>query len=116
MNEDRSNFIELIDNQDSRVGNRPPSTGTFVPDLVWMRLDNTFRYIGEAKTRHDIHNEHTRNQLIEYLRIIESQDFGELVLAVPLGSEKTSCILLENIVLQEGFLTSKWHVISKNLQ
>ena len=42
--------------------------------------------------------------------------FGELVLAVPLGSEKTSCILLENIVLQEGFLTSKWHVISKNLQ
>ena len=111
-NSDRSKYLEFIDDAESRAGSSPPATGRYIPDLAWMTLDNRFRFIGEAKTRNDINNDHTMGQLEEYLRMLSWQQEGELILAVPSGYESSARALVALVEKKLNLPYSKWCVVS----
>lgn len=114
--ENKDSYLELLDDLNSGAGKGPPSTGAHIPDLAWMTLDNTFRFIGEAKTGNDIHNEHTWSQLAEYIRLLDAQDKGELILAVPKGHEKSSRALLARIERELRPNHCVWHVVTPSIR
>ena len=90
----------------------PSEIGGFKPDLVWQYIDSKYRFIGEAKTRNDINKSHTRAQLLEYMRVLNTQGCGDLIVAVPWGCEKTVRSLITSIQKKHSFKNFGWHVIS----
>lgn len=96
-----------------------PRSGVYAPpfriggadaDIIAVRRDTDFAIVGEAKTRGDIDNLHTRNQLKDYFEFLVTQPGGLLWFSVPLGSggealtvtkgvrRKTRCDRVELIV------------------
>jgi hypothetical protein len=62
---------------------RPPTIGSFTPDVFASDFPSTFRVIGEAKTRDDLETERSRRQLTAFLDHLSLHPPGALWIAVP---------------------------------
>jgi hypothetical protein len=108
----KSNHIVIIDAHSEGRTNLPPVIGGYRPDLVWLNRSSEYCFIGEAKTKNDLRNDHTRKQLSSFLTILEKQDRGMLVVAVPWGLEGSARALIRNLQRELRQLTKRWTVIS----
>lgn len=91
----------------------PPTISGFRPDLVWMNADGSFHFIGEAKTRGDLANDHTNKQFTAFLDLLYRQESGTLIVAVPWGMEGRARSLLNHVDrILGGPEISRWTVIS----
>ena len=75
-------------------GEKPPRIGGYQPDLYATDTPVSIIILGEAKTEDDLETEHSRNQLIAYLRFLAWQPRGVLVLAVPWQASATATNVL----------------------
>jgi hypothetical protein len=64
----------------------PFKMGGVQADIVAINRDTKFTVVGEAKTRNDIDNLHTRKQLKDYFEYLAVQAGGLLWFSVPAGS------------------------------
>ena len=103
--------IVLTDSYERTRHGPPPKIGGHRPDLVWVRADGSFEVIGEAKTRNDIENDHTRRQLCGFLLALDAQGYGNLVLAVPWGFEAIAASTLVSLQRQAEIQERRWTVI-----
>lgn len=78
-------------------GERPPRIGGFVPDVHVTDVPTTRTVIGEAKTRADLENEHSRRQIAAFLHHLAQTPGGVFVLAVPLAAGVTARRLLAEL-------------------
>ncbi len=62
---------------------RPPIIGEFVPDIFAETNLPRRIIIGEAKTKNDIENRHTIQQLESFIKYCSTVDGSELIMAVP---------------------------------
>ena len=106
------NHIILIDDMTHPGSPVPPAIGRYRPDLVWLRIDGTYRFIGEAKTDPDINNSHTRKQVSCYLEYLELQGSGTLVFAVPWRSKSVAISIIAEVQRSHGYQYRRWVVIS----
>lgn len=110
--DDSEMYLIMADNQSDGFSHLPPTIEGYRPDLVWIRSDGIFRYIGEAKTRNDIRSDHTRKQISSFLTALEEQDYGLLVVAVPWGLEGSANSLISSQQRRLGYESRRWQVIS----
>lgn len=73
------------DHPRSRTYAPPFRIGGSEADIIAVRRDTNFAIIGEAKTRRDISNVHSRKQLKDYFEFLVTQPDGLLWFSVPLG-------------------------------
>lgn len=78
-------------------GERPPRIGGFTPDVYATDVPTTRTLIGEAKTRTDLENEHSRQQISAFLEYLAHTEGGMFVLAVPLAAGATARRLLSEL-------------------
>ena len=71
-------------------GERPPRIEGFTPDVHATNVPTTRTLIGEAKTRIDLENDHSRQQISAFLRYLSHTAGGIFVLAVPLTAGATA--------------------------
>jgi hypothetical protein len=105
------NYIVLTDSFERTRHGPPPKIAGHRPDLVWVRADGSFEVIGEAKTRNDIDNDHTRRQLCGFLQTLDIQGYGKLVVAVPWGFEAVATSTLVSLQRQAEIQEKRWTVI-----
>jgi len=109
---DKNNHIVIVDAHSEGRINLPPVIGGYRPDLVWLNRSSEYCFIGEAKTKNDLRNDHTRKQLSSFLTILENQDGGMLVVAVPWGLEGAARSLISNLQRELRYSIRRWTVIS----
>lgn len=71
-------------------GERPPRIGGYTPDVYATDVPTTTTLIGEAKTRPDLENDHTRRQITAFLEHLALTPRAVFVLAVPLAAGATA--------------------------
>lgn len=71
-------------------GEKPPRVEGYTPDVHATNIPTTRTLIGEAKTRLDLENEHSRQQISAFLRYLSYTAGGIFVLAVPLIAGATA--------------------------
>lgn len=104
-------YLILKDSYERTRHGLPPTIAGHRPDLVWLRTDGSFEVIGEAKTRNDLENAHTRRQLRGFLEILHVQEYGALVVAVPWGFDAVASSTLASIQRQAEIHERRWTVI-----
>ncbi|ESY22452.1 MULTISPECIES: hypothetical protein [unclassified Mesorhizobium] len=75
-------------------GERPPRVNGYVPDLYAIDVPTTATLIGEAKTKADLENEHSRRQINAFLAYLARTPNGIFVLSVPLPASMAARRLL----------------------
>jgi len=65
----------------------PPKITNHKPDVVGEKHGKIF-CIGEAKTRNDIHSERTKNQIIDFLTIVNQEPGNKLIIGIPLTAKE----------------------------
>lgn len=75
-------------------GERPPRVNGYVPDLYATNVPTTATLIGEAKTKADLENEHSRKQINAFLAYLAQTPNGIFVLSVPLPAAMAARRLL----------------------
>jgi hypothetical protein len=69
---------------------KPPKVAGYTPDVLATNIPTTRTLIGEAKTRADLENDHSRQQISAFLRYLSHTAGGIFVLAVPLNAGATA--------------------------
>lgn len=104
--------VTILDDLQSAIGaEKPPRIDGFVPDVYAQDAPVTFAVIGEAKTAADLETDHTKRQLIAYLRHLELQPLGVLVLSVPWQARATASRLVKRCRKIVGSRTSKCVIV-----
>ncbi len=99
-NEDVDAVLILVDEPDDRK-NCPPTLNGFKPDLYYDF--NNLLIIGEAKTKDDLLNEHTREQLETYVKLCANYNgVSRLYLAVPWMESVKANNLIKKIAKKLG--------------
>jgi hypothetical protein len=77
----------------------PPKIINHRPDVVGVKTGMIF-CIGEAKTKHDIRSERTKNQITDFLTIVKLRPGSKLIMGVPLTAKED----LKRLLLKLGFV------------
>ena len=80
---------------------KPPKIGRFRPDVYAIDAPLTRTIVGEAKTQFDLEADHSKKQLIAFLRYLRFQHNSTLVVAVPWQAKATASSLL-NLLAQQA--------------
>jgi len=80
----------------------PPKIIRHKPDIVGEKENKAF-CIGEAKTKNDISSERTKNQITDFMSIVELDSENKLVIGVPSNTKED----LEKLLFKLGFLNHK---------
>lgn len=80
----------------------PPKIIRHKPDIVGEKENKAF-CIGEAKTKSDISSERTKNQITDFMSIIELDSENKLVIGIPSNTKE----YLEKLLFKLGFLNHK---------
>lgn len=83
-------------------GERPPRIGGYTPDVHACDVPTRRTVIGEAKTRADLENDHSRRQISAFLTHLAQTPGGTFVLAVPYVAGATARRLLAELCLPLG--------------
>ncbi|GAF98987.1 unnamed protein product [marine sediment metagenome] len=75
----------------------PPQIINHRPDVIGEK-EGIFFCIGEAKTKNDLFNERTKNQIIDFFAIVRLNYRNRLIVGIPLNAKKD----LENLLLELG--------------
>jgi len=96
----------------------PPING-FYPDVHITDLKNTFLLIGEAKTKGDLEQNHSKAQILGYLKYIDNfvQNHTDatciLVLATQWAMAGRAKGLLRGMIKREKLSLAKYHVLDQ---
>ena len=90
-------------------GERPPRIERYVPDVFVTDVPTTMTLIGEAKTQHDIENDHSRRQIFAFLNYLSKTPNGIFVLSVPLVVGPTASRFLSKI--NQPFSTATTRIV-----
>lgn len=101
------------DHPRSRAYVPPFRIGGAEADIIAVRRDTNFAIVGEAKTRGDIDNLHTRKQLKAYFEFLLTQPGGLLWFSVPLGCGGEAFGVANGVRRQNkcervGLIVSEW--------
>lgn len=83
LSEDPYALVCMDSSYSKDIRNRPPNIRGHIPDVFATASDLTKETIGEAKTRWDIENEHTENQLKAFISYSAINKNVKVVIAVP---------------------------------
>lgn len=109
---DSEQYLVMMDSYSDGYSQLPPIINGHRSDLVWMKSNGDFLFIGEAKTRNDLNNNHTRKQITSFIDALEEQGDGLLIVAVPWGLEGVAGSLIASLQRKQGYETRRWKVIS----
>jgi hypothetical protein len=73
------------DAPDASPGNKPPSIGGYIPDVLVRTVPASFVMVGEAKWYRDLETRRSQFQLRAFLQYLALQPCPRLVLATPWG-------------------------------
>ena len=93
------NLMIFEDDPENPLGYGVQKLSNRYPDLHAYSIKDEIEVIGEAKTKNDINNEHTKSQLkdyIDYLKIFKNN--GYLIFAVPYDNRAEMINLIRNFV------------------
>lgn len=89
---------------------RPPIIGEFVPDVFAETNLPRHILIGEAKTKNDIENLHTKQQLESFLKYCSTVNGSQLIMAVPW--HMTRCVRsMINIIITKNNLKNINYIV-----
>lgn len=75
----------------------PPKIINHKPDVIGEK-ENIFICIGEAKTKNDLFNERSKNQMIDFIKIVELNPNNKLIIGIPLNAKRD----LERLLIESG--------------
>ena len=81
---------------------KPPSVGGFRPDLYLYSAPLKTVIIGEAKTFHDLDNDHSRAQYLAYVQHLAVCAYPLIILAVPWQLRRRASNMLQFITRNAG--------------
>lgn len=73
----------LVDSSGRDLTNKPHMIGNYIPDVLVASMNCEKFIIGEAKTAHDLENDHTLKQMETFLLACSEKENSIFVLAVP---------------------------------
>lgn len=99
----------------------PFEVGLHQADVIAIRKDSGFTYIGEAKTKRDVDTPHTHSQLQAYYEFLLTQRGGLLWVSVPLGIGGTALRVAKTIRREAkcervGLIVSEWLVGDRDIE
>jgi hypothetical protein len=82
----------------------PPKVMRHRPDIIGVRIGDMRVCIGEAKTKSDLSSERTKEQFMDYAKVIldESKPKCELMIAIPKSAEDILIKLLKRLDICEN--------------
>lgn len=95
---------------------KPPAIGGFRPDLYVYNAPLRTVIIGEAKTFHDLDNDHSRAQYLAYAQHLAVCSNPRLILAVPWQLRRRASNLLKFITRNAGVPNMPQFVIDDTLE
>jgi len=80
----------------------PPKIIRHKPDIIGEKENGAF-CIGEAKTKNDVFSERTKNQITDFMAVVELDSGNKLVIGIPSNASED----LEKILLKLEFMNHK---------
>lgn len=88
---------------DGKSLNTPPTIMRHKPDLLGINIETQRLCIGEAKTRDDLHTSRTKEQLLDYSRMVcSSGESAEVIVGVPKAAQNEYLDLLRELRLDNN--------------
>ena len=110
--ESSERFLVFVDTVSESQSELPPLVEGYRPDVAWLGVNGFYEFIGEAKTAIDLRSKHTREQLDAFLRNLETQGSGLLIVSVPWGHEAYARSMLAYLQTELDAPEKRWVVIS----
>lgn len=102
--------VVLADTSIYPCTDRPPRIGAHVPDLFAWVDQPTRMVLGEAKTRLDMENEHTKSQLRAFLTYCNLHPGSHFIIAVPWDMSRLANNLILQIISERELYTVSFSV------